>query len=71
MLLLWVLIVSVDGYLMPNQEPVETLTERVQMLMGQVLHLTNDVSDLKSQLCKYWSLKIRINLIIQERYTYM
>lgn len=35
---------------MPNPEPmgsVETLTERVQMLMGQVLHLTNDVSDLK------------------------
>ena len=59
---------------MPNQEPmgsVETFTERVQMLMAQVLHLTNDVSDLKSQLCKYWSLKITIHLIIQERYTYM
>nr|XP_022294209.1 complement C1q tumor necrosis factor-related protein 3-like [Crassostrea virginica] len=53
MLLLFVFLVSVDGYLMNNPEPVgseETLTERVQMLMTEVLHLKNDVSDLKSQL---------------------
>ena len=63
MLLLFVFLVSVDGYLMNNPEPVgseETLTERVQMLMTEVLHLQNDVSDLKSQLCKYWSLSIKI-----------
>ena len=68
MLLLFVFLVSVDGYLMNNPEPVgseETLTERVQMLMTEVLHLKNDVSDLKSQLCKYWSLSIKIGLRIE------
>lgn len=55
MLFILLLLGSVDCYLMNNPEPPSsehTLAEQVQMLMAQVLHLQNDVTDLKNQICK-------------------
>lgn len=51
MLFILLLLGSVDCYLMNNPEPPSsehTLAEQVQMLMEQVIHLQNDVTDLKN-----------------------